>query len=299
VAVANKVQTLTDGRWLSIDGRVLFKVIVVASETYNTALEQHLAATLGLQFKERPNPDRRKLPVREIVGVDPALNARWSQRRQTIESRRRVLAAAFQRHHGRPPTPVEAIALAQQATLETRETKHEPRSLDEQRAAWHTQAIEVLGGTWQIKAMVHKATHPGSGQPEELDQEWFDATVTSMLARMETTRSTWQDWHLRAEAQRQVRAAQVPKEQSQGWIDELAAAAAARMLTVTRSTDGVTEPEPLRRANGDSVYTVAGSHPNESWKPNSDWWTPQACVTAWSPRPPLSIWPSWKPTRTG
>jgi TrwC relaxase len=32
VAVANKVQTL-DGRWLSIDGRVLFKANVVASET--------------------------------------------------------------------------------------------------------------------------------------------------------------------------------------------------------------------------------------------------------------------------
>ncbi len=35
VAVANKVQTL-DGRWLSIDGRVLFKAKVAASETYNT-----------------------------------------------------------------------------------------------------------------------------------------------------------------------------------------------------------------------------------------------------------------------
>jgi hypothetical protein len=42
VAVANKVQAL-DGRWLSIDGRVLFKANVAASETYNTALEQHSA----------------------------------------------------------------------------------------------------------------------------------------------------------------------------------------------------------------------------------------------------------------
>ncbi len=49
VAVANKVQTL-DGRWLSIDGRVLFKANVAASETYNTALEQHLRDTLGVRF---------------------------------------------------------------------------------------------------------------------------------------------------------------------------------------------------------------------------------------------------------
>ena len=41
VAVADNVQAL-DGRWLSIDGRVLFKANVAASETYNTALEQHL-----------------------------------------------------------------------------------------------------------------------------------------------------------------------------------------------------------------------------------------------------------------
>ena len=36
VAVANKVQTLS-GKWLSIDGRMLFKANVTASETYNTA----------------------------------------------------------------------------------------------------------------------------------------------------------------------------------------------------------------------------------------------------------------------
>ena len=53
VAVANKVQTL-DGRWLSIDGRVLFKAKVAASETYNTALEQRLRGNLGVRFAERP-----------------------------------------------------------------------------------------------------------------------------------------------------------------------------------------------------------------------------------------------------
>ncbi|MCA0295263.1 MAG: relaxase domain-containing protein [Actinobacteria bacterium] len=259
VAVANKVQTVEDGRWLSIDGRVLFKGIVAASETYNTALEQHLATELGLRFEERPNPDRRKLPVREVVGVDPALNARWSQRRQSIEARRRVLAKAFQRDHGRPPTPVEAIALAQQATLETREDKHEPRSLAEQRATWYDQAVEVLGGSRQIAAMIRHALHPDQADRQMLDQRWFDDTVAAMLARMETNRSTWQDWHLRAEALRRVRAAEAPLEHTGWWVDHLVAAAIARSVPVTRTTDGVDEPDPLRRASGDSVYTVAGA----------------------------------------
>jgi conjugative relaxase-like TrwC/TraI family protein len=132
VAVANKVQTV-DGRWLSIDGRILFKATVAASETYNTALENHLQGSLGLRFAERPNPDPRLRPVREIVGVDPALNARWSARRAAIQIRRGELTADFQRVHGRPPTPVESLKLAQQATLETRDAKHVSRTLTEQK----------------------------------------------------------------------------------------------------------------------------------------------------------------------
>jgi len=104
VAVANKVQTL-DGRWLSIDGRVLFKANVAASETYNTALEQHLRDSLGVRFGERPGTDPAKRPIREIVGVDPRLNKRWSTRRAHIETRRGELATQFQHDHGRPPTP--------------------------------------------------------------------------------------------------------------------------------------------------------------------------------------------------
>ena len=93
VAVANKVQTL-DGRWLSIDGRVLFKATVAASETYNTALEHHLRDRLGVRFADRPDTDPGKRPVREIVGVDPALNQRWSSRRALIKDRQGELAAA-------------------------------------------------------------------------------------------------------------------------------------------------------------------------------------------------------------
>src|SRR5215213_195050 len=159
VAVANKVQTL-DGRWLSIDGRILFKATVAASETYNTALEHHLRERLGVRFADRPDTDAAKRPVRAIVGVDPALNQRWSTRRVLIKDRQGELAARFQRDHGRPPTPVEALRLAQQATLETRDAKHEPRTLDEQRATWHAQAVETLGGPDAVQAMITNALNP-------------------------------------------------------------------------------------------------------------------------------------------
>jgi conjugative relaxase-like TrwC/TraI family protein len=150
--VANKVQTLA-GRWLSIDGRILHAAKVAASETYNTAREHHLTV-LGVRFAERPGGDRSKRPVREIVGVDPRLNQRWSTRRQVVGVRKAELAAAFARDHGRPPGRAEMLHLAQQATLETRDRKHEPRTLTEQRSVWRAEAVDTLGGPERIDAMI-------------------------------------------------------------------------------------------------------------------------------------------------
>jgi conjugative relaxase-like TrwC/TraI family protein len=259
VAVANKVQTL-DGRWLSIDGRVLFKATVAASETYNTSLEHHLRDRLGVRFADRPDIDPGKRPVREIVGVDPALNQRWSSRRVLIKDRQGVLAARFQRDHGRPPTPVEALQLAQQATLETRDAKHEPRTLIEQRTAWHAQAAETLGGPDAVQAMISKTLNPISITSPKVNAEWMTVTAGRALAAVEERRSTWQSWHVRAEAQRQVRAVQVPTDK----IDQLVELLVTEVLhtqsvSLARLEDGISEPKALRRADGSSVYTVAGS----------------------------------------
>jgi DNA primase catalytic core len=259
VAVANKVQTL-DGKWLAIDGRPLHKAVVSASETYNTALEGHLVDALGVRFEERPNEDARKRPVREIVGVDPDLNRRFSKRRINVEDRRKVLAAAFQATHGRPPTPVETIQLSQQATLETREAKHEPRSLAEQREAWNREAVEVLGAPQRVKQMVHGVLNPKGAARSLADSAWFAKTTDRMVATMEGGRSTWQYWHVYAEAQRQVRAANVPTNQVSQVVDLLVSEVLdGRSVSMARPWDTISEPVELRRADGSSVYTQAGA----------------------------------------
>ncbi|MGH3340037.1 MAG: MobF family relaxase, partial [Propionibacteriaceae bacterium] len=259
VAVANKVQTL-DGRWLSIDGRVLFKATVAASETYNTALEHHLRDTLGIRFTERANTDPPLRPIREIVGVDPALNRRWSARRASIESRRGELATDFQRDHGRPPTPVEMLHLAQQATLETRTAKHEPRTLTEQQVAWRKEAAEVLGGPQHVRAMVHAALHSSDEISSTIHAEWVAAAADRVLAVMEEHRSTWQIWHVQAEAQRQVRAANLSTDKPEQLVDLVVAEVLnTRSIRLTSTNDGTLEPASLRRAEGSSVYTVAGA----------------------------------------
>jgi len=259
VAVANKVQTL-DGRWLSIDGRVLFKATVAASETYNTALEQHLRDTLGVRFAERADTDPGKRPVREIVGVDPALNQRWSTRRVLIKDRQGELAARFQRDHGRPPTPVEALQLAQQATLETRDPKHEPRSLAEQRTTWHTQAAETLGEPDAVQVMISRTLNPIPISSPHVDAEWVAVTAGKVLAAMEERRSTWQSWHVRAEAQRYVRSAEIDTDKVEQLVELLVAEVLhTRSISLTSTDDGVSELGVLRRFDGSSVYTVAES----------------------------------------
>jgi len=259
VAVANKVQTL-DGRWLSIDGRVLFKANVAASETYNTALEQHLRDSLGVRFMERPGTDPAKRPIREIVGVDPRLNQRWSTRRTHINTRRGELAVQFQHDHGRPPTPVEVLHLAQHATLETRDAKHEPRSLTEQRFTWLNEAAAVLGGRAAVATMVQTALTPAAATATIVDARWVAQTADHILAVMEASRSTWQMWHVRAEAQRLGRTINVPAEQAAALVDLLVDEVLDhRSVALVAPDEHIEEPKPLRRVDGSSVYTVAGA----------------------------------------
>jgi hypothetical protein len=259
VAVANKVQTL-DGRWLSIGGRVLFKANVAASETYNTALEQHLRDNLGVRFAERPGTDPAKRPIREIVGVDPRLNKRWSTRRAHINIRRGELALQFQHDHGRPPTAVEALHLAQQATLETRDAKHEPRSLTEQRATWLNEAATLLGGRAAVAAMEQTALTPAAETATIADARWVAQTADHIVAAMEATRSTWQMWHVGAETQRQVRTVDMPSEHATALVDLLVDEVLDhRSVALVAPTDNIKEPDALRRVDGSSVYTVAGA----------------------------------------
>jgi len=259
VAVANKVKAAESGKWLAIDGRVLYQGIVAASETYNTALVKLLEAQ-GLAFEDRYTGVRdRGRPVREIAGVAAELNERWSTRRAEIEAYRQGLVAGFQRDHGRPPTVVEAVKLAQQATLATRDIKHEPRTLLEQRIEWHRQAIEVLGGEKSLRRMMATVLAPRHRVLERADAAWFEQAGDRMVAAVEARGATWQDVHLRAEAQRQVRRSDLRIDQIQPAVDWLVGMAKDRSVSLAKPDHGIPDPPPLRRKDGASVYTVAGA----------------------------------------
>jgi len=258
VAVANKVQT-TSGKWLAIYGRVLYEAAVAASETYNTALERHLTERLGVRFAERPEAVKGKRAVREIVGVEPSLNQEWSKRRHDINVRQGQLAADFQQTHGRPPTPLEAIGLAQRANLETRDTKHEPRSLADQRATWRKEAATNLGSHAAVDNMVAEALHPVGDQRQAVTATWVAATAQHVLTELEARRATWKVTHVRAEVQRQVRDTEIDPghlDAAVGWVIDHVLERLS--INLTPDLDTISDPEQLTREDGSSVYRHTG-----------------------------------------
>jgi hypothetical protein len=108
--------------------------------------------------------------------------------------------------------------------------------------------------------MVQTALTPQTEAATVADARWVAHTADHILAVMEESRSTWQMWHVRAEAQRQVRTADVPVERVGVLVDLLVDEVLdRRSVAVVPPRDGIEEPQALRRTNGSSVYTVAGT----------------------------------------
>jgi hypothetical protein len=92
------------------------------------------------------------------------------------------------------------------------------------------------------------------------DARWVALTADHILAVMEASRSTWQIWHVRAEAQRHVRTTNMPAEHARGLVDLLVDEVLDhRSIALVPPADPIEEPDPLRRTDGSSVYTVAGA----------------------------------------
>jgi hypothetical protein len=108
--------------------------------------------------------------------------------------------------------------------------------------------------------MINKTLNPISTTSPHMDAEWLAATAEKVLSAMEERRSTWQSWHVRAEAQRHVRAAQLPTDRVEQLVELIVAEVLqTRSVALAWTDDNITEPAVLRRADGSSVYTVAGS----------------------------------------
>jgi conjugative relaxase-like TrwC/TraI family protein len=263
VAVSAKVQGV-DGKWRSLDMRVLHAMAVSASETYNTAIEDELRTRLGVEFVERPG-GRKRRPVREIKGLPDALLKAFSSRRAEIEGGYQAALEEYRATHGHDAPRHVQYKLAQEATLANRPTKDHPRSWAQARQTWLDQAAEVLrtnpfGGQPDVEAMIRGVLGHGK-QPTDSQADTVDIAdlARQAIENVAEARSTWTQWHVQAEVQRLTRAVVIAPDQRDDLVAAITTKALSSQSLQISAPDLNPTPDALQRRDGESVYTVHGT----------------------------------------
>ncbi|MBF4999136.1 relaxase domain-containing protein [Nocardia sp. BSTN01] len=264
VLIANRVRG-ADGRWRTLDAAVIYRLNVTISEIYNTRLEHHLRADLGVEFTEHPGTNPSKRPIREIDGIPPTLIRYWSRRDAAIRNRLGELTVDFHQQIGREPTPVEVWNLAQVATLQTRPAKHLSRSWAEQRRDWRAQAVTVLGDHHALDQVVATTLNRAPAPSPVVDEDRIADIAGEVVEVVSAQRSVWQHHHIRAETERRTRAL-TDRDTWASIVDSVVGEALSPRNSLARGDpeiaaepDLATVPEPFQRRDGASVYTRSGS----------------------------------------
>lgn len=208
-ALVNRV--FAEGTWTTIDGRILYQATVSGSEFYNTVVMDLAAQAMGMTPVPRPDTPPGKQPVYEFEGVPLELIEEFS-RRSAIEARQAVLAEQYRAQHGKNPPKRVQYAQAQQATLDTRNNKNPPRSLEELCAEWRTRADAVMAVAAQPGEQDNDpGAHPLAQVPTTGDRRpRFQPEMIGEIAQriedeLSRVRGTWTGFTIHAEAQRLLR----------------------------------------------------------------------------------------------
>lgn len=253
LVVSNKVKTVLDGRWRSLDGRPMHHAVTALSAYYNAVLADRLTGVFGLAWEHRDRGADRNRQW-EIVGVEEELIREFSSRTKKIEVEKERLIDAYVAKHGRRPSNVIIVGLRAQATLATR-PKKEIRSLTDLTSEWRARARSLIGAdptTW-ARAIIT------SGQPTSLDPTQIPADTIADLAvkvvsEVGRKRTTWRHWNLWAEASRQTMGWRFAAVQDREVVvARIVAAAEAGSVALTPPEFAPSPPE-FQREDGTSVF---------------------------------------------
>lgn len=143
LVVANKVKG-ADGKWRTIDSKLLHRMNVPASEYYNHDVLARVAAALNVTVEAR-TVTAGKRAVLEIAGVDERLLDVFSTRSMNIRQATKALQKEYRAQHGRNPDQKALVRLAQQATLDTRPAKPKRQPLSVKLAGFRSRAADTIG----------------------------------------------------------------------------------------------------------------------------------------------------------
>ncbi|WP_417555631.1 MobF family relaxase [Microbacterium sp.] len=265
VVISNKVQTVLDGKWRSLDGRPMHAATVALSELHEAVFADHLTRMFGVEWEAR-DMGRDRNPAWAIMGVPEELVAEFSTRSQHIDVETDRLIEQYVTEHGRRPAPATIMKLRAQATLTTRPEKA-VRSLADLTADWRHRAGHVLGSdatSWAREVAANE-----EALLLRADDVPFDVIASLGQSVVETVgekRSTWQRWNLTAEAARQTMryrfASTEDREAVVGLVVDAAEAASLRLTPPELASS----PAVFQRPDGTSVFrpkhsTVFSSEP--------------------------------------
>lgn len=140
--LANRVQRIGDGEWVTLDSYTLHRYVVAVSEMYNSVLYDRIAASTGavaelrdgagvfagtdaawlLEQLEEPGVDGRN-PRAELTGIPDGLLEEFSLRSAEIEAVTDARVREWEQDHRRPMPKVLILKVRQEATLSTRKAK--------------------------------------------------------------------------------------------------------------------------------------------------------------------------------
>jgi conjugative relaxase-like TrwC/TraI family protein len=172
----NKVQTVRDGRWRSIDSRGLYREKSAGSALAAFALETGLSRRFGFEWAYRPASKGRV-----IAGFPEKAIARFSSRRAQITKTTLALAEAYEKERGHAPDQRALASMRQFANAATRRAK-EPGALDFGALLrdWeHTSREAELGALRDLARTIWHAAGVGADT-----RAGTDADIRAELARM-------------------------------------------------------------------------------------------------------------------
>lgn len=253
VVLSNKVQTLLDGKWRSLDGRPLHAAVVALSELHEAVFADHLTRTLGVEWEARAR-GRDRNPAWAITTVPESLIALFSSRSRDIDQETDRLIERYIGEHGRRPSPATIVKLRAQATLTTRPDK-QVQSLAALTAQWRERASASLGeNATEWARRITAAPSPPMLRADDVPLDVIRELGQTVIEVVGEKRATWRRWNLYAEAARQTMgwrfASTMDREAIVGMIADAAEAGSLRLTPPELASS----PAIFRRSDGTSAF---------------------------------------------
>ncbi|SDO66037.1 conjugative relaxase domain-containing protein, TrwC/TraI family [Microbacterium testaceum StLB037] len=253
VVISNKVQTVLDGKWRSLDGRPMHAATVALSELHEAVFADHLTRMLGVEWEAREQ-GRDRNPAWAVVGVAEELVKEFSTRARHIDVETDRLIDRYVSEHGRRPSPATIMKLRAQATLSTR-PKKEVHSLADLTASWRRRAGQVLGSdatAWARAVSVNET--PLLLRADDIPLDVITNLGESVVGTVGEKRSAWRRWNLMAEAARQTTGYRFASTEDRKAIVGLVVDAAEAASLRLTPPELVSSPAVFQRPDGTSVF---------------------------------------------